>query len=142
MFDFSEEEILTIKYIQECLPDYSIDIDPIDDHKAHILISLPIDTLYMTEDNYHDYESYCDNFDSVTDGLAGCAYDISGYDYWTINQNESNYAIVEVPLGSLVGKSDDELDKFLYQVDELCEKLLDLQTMTPEEVEARDNEEE
>ena len=106
--------------------DYNMSLEEDNDNELVVDINLPIDTLQMSEKNYNEYQALCDGFEDKVEGKAYCWYDGGSYSYWTENQNESNYAMVTIPLKNLVDKSDEEIDSIMSKVDNLLDDIIDL----------------
>ena len=88
-----------------------------------------IDTLQMSEDSYKEFETLCDGFEreikrSFDTLNAYATYDVSGYDYWTNGEKESNYCIVIVSLTDETQVED--IVRFSEKIDELYDSIVDL----------------
>ena len=88
-----------------------------------------IDTMQMSEDSYKAFETLCDSFEREVErnieGLTAYAtYDVSGYDYWTNQEQESNYCFVIVCLTD--DTTVEDLIKFTELLDNLYDDLINL----------------
>lgn len=112
--------------------DYNMSLEEDNDGNLEVDIFLPIDTLQMSERNYNEYQILCGDFEDKVDGKASCMYDVGSYSYWTENQEESNYAIVAIPLKNLVDATDEEIDSIMTEVDNLLDDIIDLYDVNEE----------
>jgi len=57
----------------------------------------PFDTLVLNKKGYNSFYNKADKLHLETD-LFECwlSYDVSGYDYWTLGQEESNYLFLTI----------------------------------------------
>lgn len=64
----------------------------IEETNIRYLLQGAINTLGLTEEGYNKFEDICDNTEIKTNNYhLTVGYDVSGYDYWTVKQEEPNY---------------------------------------------------
>ena len=81
-------------------------IDFMDMHRGNV------ETLELTRKGYEEFEKVCEKEDYNRDYgnfSVSVSYDVSGYDYWTLNMRESNYANLSVELKNELTQADKEL---------------------------------
>ena len=120
-----------VKYLNGYVEDIAhIDVSS-EENATWVDINLDIDTLMMSEDNYNRYEQACADFGekfsrrfSQPEDLVSCHYDASGYNYWTEDMKESNYAMISFNLDDIT--NEEQLDYIGEATYNLWEELTDL----------------
>ena len=64
----------------------------IEENNVRYLLQGAINTLGLTKKGYNKFEDICENTEIKTNNYhLTVGYDVSGYNYWTVEQEETNY---------------------------------------------------
>lgn len=91
-----------------------------------------IDTQYFNKRGYQKFERLCDK--SIVTKPAYefyVSYDVSGYNYWTIDMKESNYICVVITIKDYNGDFstfEDDLERFILDIQDKYEHLLSIKS--------------
>ena len=83
-----------------------------------------IDTLILDENQYNEWEELLNSIDIIKDKFQiYCSWDRSGYNYWTLGMQESNYTHIEIWVDD--DFLDEDINPMLDEVDEIIKKIED-----------------
>jgi hypothetical protein len=83
-----------------------------------------IDTLNFNDSQYEEWEDLLNTIDIIRDNFQiYCSWDRSGYNYWTLGMQESNYTHIVIWVNEDFEDSDinpmfDEIDKIINKIEE------------------------
>jgi hypothetical protein len=92
----------------------------------------PFDTLVFNKKGYNSFYNYVDKFHLETE-LFECwlSYDVSGYNYWTLDMEESNYLFLTIEFKREADESELEsvfdkiVNEIIYPLQNKWESLID-----------------
>lgn len=82
-----------------------------------------IDTLNFNDSQYEEWEDLLNTIDIIRDNFQiYCSWDRSGYNYWTLGMQESNYTHIVIWVNEDFEDSDinpmfDEIDKIIKKIE-------------------------
>ena len=116
--------------INDVVRNYELDCEKVDDKNYDIMFShyldyysnlVPVDTRVFNKKGYHRFEKEMDSLVEKHDGYTFyVSYDVSGYEYWTIDMEESNYIAITVLIEEEVinyESLEKDLDNYISKVD-------------------------
>lgn len=83
-----------------------------------------IDTLNLNDSQYEEWEDLLNSIDIIRDNFQiYCSWDRSGYNYWTLGMQESNYTHIIIWVNEDFEDSDinpmfDEIDKVIKKIED------------------------
>ena len=82
-----------------------------------------IDTSIFNQKQFEEWENLLDSIDVVRDNFQiYCSWDKSGYNYWTLGMQESNYTYIDIWVNEDFEDNDinpmfDEIDKIINKIE-------------------------